>query len=100
MIRAAAMALLLALTACAGFEKGSEAGLGLDAFTSSTKEEKENDKWFKSFYGKNHCYGAWASDCSDDEGGGGGGGGMWGGGVGPSSTNSGGGGNASATGSE
>jgi hypothetical protein len=77
--------LLLSVAACSGLEKGSEAGIGFDAMNTISKEEKENDAWFGSFYGKNHCHGQWASDCKpESDVGGGGGGGMWGGGVGPS----------------
>jgi hypothetical protein len=74
---------LVMLSGCAGYEKGVDAGIGFDALNTQSKEDKENEKWFKSFYGKNHCYGNWASDCADEEHGGGGGGGMWTGGVGP-----------------
>ncbi|MFZ4541407.1 MAG: hypothetical protein ACOYNL_06305 [Rickettsiales bacterium] len=88
MIRVIAIAFLLGLSACAGYEKGKESGWGFDALDTISKEEKEEDKWFKSYYGKNHCYGQWAGDCEDDDSAGGGGGGMWTGGVGPSDSGS------------
>lgn len=82
--------LLLPLAACAGSEKGVDAGWGFDFFNTQSKEDKENEAWFKSFYGKNHCHGQWMGECKpgSDEGGAGGGG-MWGGGVGPSDSDSG-----------
>ena len=73
---------LVALGGCMGHEKGN----GLDRLDTISKEDKEEDAWFKSFYGKNHC-GVWEGACKpgeDSDVGGGGGGGMWGGGVGPS----------------
>ena len=88
---------LTTLSACMGSEKGTDAGWGFFALDTVSKEDKENEKWFKSFYGTNHCHGQWAGDCEDESSGGGGGGGMWGGGVGPSSTGHGGSGNASAS---
>lgn len=49
-------ALLLAamgmLTACPGYLKGNEAGVGISAMDTQSKESKENEKWFDSFYGK------------------------------------------------
>ena len=76
---------LLVLAGCAGAEKGSDVGIGFDALNTTSKDDKENDAWFNSFYGKNHCHGQWAGTCTagaSDEGGAGGG--MWSGGVGPS----------------
>ncbi len=77
--------LLLALGGCMGSEKGIDAGWGFDALNTQSKEDKEEEQWFNSFYGKNHCHGQWAGECKpgSDEGGGGGGG-MWTGGIGPS----------------
>lgn len=68
------------LSACMGSEKGN----GLSRLDTITEEDKAEDAWVKSFYGKNHC-GVWEGTCKpgSDEGGGGGGG-MWTGGIGPS----------------
>jgi hypothetical protein len=84
-------AVFLLLAACAGSEKGMDAGVGLDAMDTESKESKDNQKWFKSYYGKSRC--VWGDGClGDDEddasGTGGGGGGMWSGGVGPSDSGS------------
>lgn len=72
MLRAAfmigAVSLLMILAACAGSQKGVDAGIGFDIFNTQSKQDKEDEKFFKSFYGKNHCYGNWASDCADDKG--------------------------------
>lgn len=81
--------MLTILSGCAGSEKGTDAGWGFDALNTQSKEDKENEQWFNSFYGTKHCYGQWAGDCkpASDEGGLGGGG-MWTGGVGPSDSGS------------
>ncbi len=79
-LRIGCVVVLLALGGC----MGSETGNGLSRLDTITEDDKAEDAWFKSFYGKNHC-GTWAGTCKpgSDEGGGGGGG-MWGGGIGPS----------------
>lgn len=72
--------MVLSLSGCAGYEKGN----GIDRLNTQTAEEKENEAWFGSFYGKNHC-GVWEGVCEPGtDNGGSSGGGMWGGGVGPS----------------
>lgn len=70
---------LLGLSAC----MGNQTGKALNALDTESAEEKEEDAWFKSFYGSKHC-GVWEGTCKpgSDEGGSGGGG-MWSGGVGP-----------------
>lgn len=71
MLRAAcrmgAVWLLVTLAACAGHQKGVDAGIGFDIFNTQSKQDKEDEKFFKSFYGKSHCYGNWASDCANDK---------------------------------
>ena len=62
MLRAGYVVALLSLTACAGYQKGVDAGVGIDALDTTTKEQKDRDKWFKSFYGKDHC--VWGDGCS------------------------------------
>lgn len=71
------VALLFSLSGCMGSEKGIDSGWGLDAFNTQSKESKEEEQWFNSFYGKNHCHGQWASDCKPGEEAGGSGG-FWG----------------------
>lgn len=44
-------AVLLALTGCMGYQTGK----GLNALDTTSKEDKEDAAWFKSFYGKDHC---------------------------------------------
>jgi hypothetical protein len=77
---------LMVLCACSGYKTGSDVGIGFDAMNTQSKESKENDDWFSSFYGSKKCEPTlWSTYCKDDAGaGGGGGGGMWSGGVGPS----------------
>jgi hypothetical protein len=75
---------LLMLAGCTGHVKGIDAGVGFDAFNTQSKESKENEKWFDSFYGRGKCNSLWVTGCDEDAPSGGGGGGMWTGGVGPS----------------
>lgn len=72
---------MLLVSACAGHATGADVGAGFDTLDTESKESKENEKWFNSFYGK--CHGIFG--CSEDAGtsAGGGTGGMWGGSVGP-----------------
>lgn len=67
----ASVLLLLSLSACMGTQTGAEAGWGLGALDTQSKEDKENDAWFKSFYGTNHCHGQWGGGCKQGEGSGG-----------------------------
>jgi hypothetical protein len=80
---ASTLALVISLVTLGGC-MGSEKGNGISRLDTISEEDKENAKWFKSYYGKNHCFGNWASECADEESAGGSGGGMWTGGVGPS----------------
>ena len=48
---ACAFSCLLMLNGCMGYQTGK----GLNALDTVSKEEKEEDAWFKSFYGKDHC---------------------------------------------
>jgi hypothetical protein len=75
---------LFLLAACAGHQKGVDVGVGFDAFNTQSKEDKENEKWFDSFYGRSNCHSLWSTYCDEEATGGGGGGGMWTGGIGPS----------------
>lgn len=60
----ASLLAMLAVAGCAGSEKGTDAGWGFDTFNTQSKEDKENEKWFDSFYGNNHCHGQWAGECT------------------------------------
>ena len=53
MVRASAFVCLslLLLSACAGSEKGT----GVNGLDTITAEDREQEAWFKSFYGKDHC---------------------------------------------
>jgi hypothetical protein len=84
----ALLVVLANLTACAGYMTGKEVGIGFDAMNTISPEQEENEKWWKSYYGK--CHSLWSSTCEDEEKdkAGGGGGGMWTGGVGPSDSGS------------
>jgi hypothetical protein len=58
---------LLMISACSSLsEKSSsifaEKPSGLSGLDTITKEDKEEEAWFKSFYGTNHC-GVWAGTC-------------------------------------
>ena len=53
------------LSGCAGYEKGVDSGLGIGAFNTQSKEDKEKEKWFNSFYGTNQCHGGWTVDCPE-----------------------------------
>ncbi len=44
--------MLVCLSACAGYQKGTDVGVGFDSLDTISKEEKEKQKWFDSFYGK------------------------------------------------
>jgi hypothetical protein len=59
------MVALLLLAACAGSQKGVDRGAGFDALDTISKEEKEKEKWFDSFYGDSRC--TWNSTCTDPE---------------------------------
>lgn len=56
-----ASALLLMLAACAGSEKGVDLGVGFDAMDTESKESKDKEKWFDSYYGEERC--TWNSTC-------------------------------------
>jgi hypothetical protein len=55
------VAMAVVLGSCAGSTTGKEAGIGFDAFNTQSKEDKENEDWFGSFYGKQRC--VWGSGC-------------------------------------
>ena len=59
---------LLTLSACTSLSQKSgslfaDKQPGIDQLDTITKEDKEEDAWFKSFYGSNHC-GVWAGYCA------------------------------------
>jgi len=80
----ALFAAMVMLTACPGHVKGVDAGVGLEALNTQSKESKEEEKWWDSYYGRSKCNSLWVTGCDEEAAGGGGGGGMWTGGVGPS----------------
>ncbi len=61
-----AMALLLA--GCASLSEKSTSPFalkpdGINALDTQTKDDKEEEAWFKSFYGSSHC-GVWEGSCA------------------------------------
>ncbi len=65
----ASLVMLLALCGCAGHEKGADVGIGFDALNTQSKDDKENEKWFDSFYGTKKCEPSpWSTYCNDDAG--------------------------------
>ena len=63
---AALMAAMLMLTACPGHVKGVDVGAGFDALDTQSKESKDNEKWWGSYYGK--CHNVWGDECTDNGG--------------------------------
>jgi hypothetical protein len=61
-----ALGLLVMLCACAGLTKGSDVGIGFDAMDTTSKEQKENEAWFNSYYGASTCTPTWGSECPSD----------------------------------
>lgn len=51
----------LLLAACAGSEKGTDVGVGFDTMDTESKESKDKEKWFDSYYGEERC--TWNSTC-------------------------------------
>jgi len=59
---------LLMLAACSSLSEKSSSPFaetlpGLGGLDTVSKEDKEDDAWFKSFYGTNHC-GVWSGTCA------------------------------------
>ncbi len=68
---ASLLAAMLLLAGCPGSVKGVDVGAGFDAMDTQSKESKEEEKWFNSYYGKSHC--VWGvGNCEGDENAGGG----------------------------